>query len=371
MKLYHSFKKELKLSSKSYYFYVEIFMALILLLLVLFVLPENFKSRTEEYIHLDLPAEVAESYYREMESENEGISGETVELKLKEKTVPATYYETESEKIYFVDSEETVRELAESEGKFGAVVYLDSENQLSYRYYMQGYESDKLKNLYRIIHNDVLSVEELQTQLQSQEVRTIEEGREDLSDRDNMLPVFLTFNGSLMGLFIIASYIFLDRQEGVIQAYAVTPAPIWNYLLSKIGVIITTAFGFSFIILLPTVGLRPNYGMLIIFLICSGFFATSLGLVITSYYRDLMQSFGALYIVIMAMVIPNIAYFIPSWEPSWIKIIPTYYMLESFKEIILADGDMVYVLFTSVGFLGAGTILFAFANYRFKKTLLM
>jgi ABC-2 type transport system permease protein len=315
------------------------------LLLVLFVIPEDFSSSTEEYIYLDLPEKMAESYYNEVKDE--------------------------SENIHFVDSEEALRELAESEGKFGAVVYLDSENQLSYRYYMQGYESERLKNLYSIINNDALSVEELQAQLESQEVRTIEGAGMELSDRENMLPVFLTFNGSLMGLFMIASYIFLDRQEGIIQAYAVTPAPIWNYLLSKVGVIITTAIGFSLIILLPTVGLRPNYGMLIVFLICSGFFATSLGLLITSYYRDLMQSFGALYMVIMVMVVPNIAYFVPSWEPSWIKIIPTYYMLESFKEIVIADGNMLYVLFTSAGFLGAGVLLFAFANYRFKKTLLI
>ena len=36
-----------------------------------------------------------------------------------------------------------------------------------------------------------------------------------------------------MGFFIIAAYIFLDKKEGVIKAYAVTPSPVWKYLLSK------------------------------------------------------------------------------------------------------------------------------------------
>lgn len=368
MKLYHSFKKELVLSSKSYYFYVEIFMAFVLLMLVLFVIPENFSAKTEEYIYLDLPETVLENYSGELEKGDLDGKAESVELKLGDEIISALYYETEGEKIYFVDSDKTARDFAELKSKFAATVYLDSDGQLAYRYYMQGYESERLKNLYRIVHNDAIDVEELKTGVEAQEVRKIGE-YEQLSDRNNMLPVFLTFNGSLMGLFIIASYIFLDRQEGIIQAYAVTPAPIWNYLLSKVGVIITSAVIFSLIILLPTVGLKINYGLLLIFLICSGFFAASLGLVITSYYKDLMQSFGMLYSVIMIMILPSIAYFIPSWEPSWIKFIPTYHMLESFKELLLESGDIAYVLEASGGFLIAGLLLFVFANYRFKKTL--
>lgn len=71
----------------------------------------------------------------------------------------------------------------------------------------------------------------------------------------------------------------------------------------------------------------------------------------------------------MIMIIPNLAYFIPSWEPAWIKFLPSYPMLESFKEIIKSNGDVNYVLITSGGFFLIGLILFLYANKRYKKTL--
>jgi ABC-2 type transport system permease protein len=369
MKLWHSFIKELKLSSKSYYFYVEIFMALAILLVLLFVVPKDFSAETEEYIYLDLPEAMADAYKDSLVTEY-GFNVEEVKLESDNGNLEAELYEMDDRKLYFLDSRESAEYLAREEEKFSAVVYLNENNQLRYRYYLQGYEADRLKNLYLLLNNDSLTSEQLIEGNERVEVRAIESSREILSDRDSLLPVFLTFNGSLMGLFMIASYIFLDRQEGIVQAYAVTPSPIWNYLLSKTGVIIFTSIIFSLIILLPTVKLQPNYGLLLIFLIASGFFATSLGLVITSYYRDIMQSFGALYIIILALLFPNIAYFVPSWNPFWIRYIPTFHMIESFKEILLENGDYGYVLLSSAGFLAVGLILFSFANYRFKKTLI-
>jgi hypothetical protein len=172
-----------------------------------------------------------------------------------------------------------------------------------------------------------------------------------------------------MSLFIIAAYIFLDKSEGIIKAYAVTASSVWHYLLSKIGVIIVTSIATSLIITIPIMGLQPNYFAMLLFIITSGFFAASLGLYITSFYKDIIQAFGVLYIVIVIMIMPNISYFTPSWDPDWIKIIPSYVMLQSFKEIISINGNIAYVLVASLGFAVLGLDIFILANHRFKKTL--
>ncbi len=92
-------------------------------------------------------------------------------------------------------------------------------------------------------------------------------------------------------------------------------------------------------------------------------------MLLTSYYKDIVEAFGAMYIVILLMIMPNISYFTPSWDPDWVKIIPSYVMLQSFKEIISVHGNMTYVFVASLGFLVIGLDLFILANYRFKKTL--
>lgn len=366
MKLWYSFTKELKLSSKSFYFYIEIGMAAIFLALLLLVIPDTFTSSTTEYIYMDVPKEVENYLVDQMLNDDLNNEVEKIEIKVSGEKKEFDVIETDEKKVIMLTSADEVIEVAEKERKLGAVLKWE-DNQIVYDYYLQGYESEKLQNLYKVFHNE--SIEAMETSINSKRVVKLSEGYEGLSDRENILPSFLTFNGALMGIFIIASYIFLDKKEGVITAYAVTASPVRYYLLSKIGVVMVTSVITSLIMVIPIMGLQPNYLMLILFLLCSGFFASVIGLLITSFYNNIMQAFGVLYMFMMLLLLPNIAYFIPSWDPMWLKFIPSHFFLQSFKETLLPDGDMMFVLMTSGAFLACGLLLFAYSNHRFKKTL--
>lgn len=369
MKLWHSFAKELILSSKSYYFYIELGMAIVLLAILLFVVPENFDTKGKEYIYLDLPEVVRERYKENLLEEDIDGKAEFVEVKAAGRIFTAELYETEESKIYMLGGLDALNAFSSSERVPAVHVHVDEKDQIIHTYYLQGYETQKLKNLLMVRHNRLAGHDVVQDHMDNIVVKTMYQDIEPLSDRDNLIPVFLTFNGSLMSLFIIAAYIFLDKNEGIIRAYAVTASSVWHYLLSKIGVIILTSLITSLIITVPILRLQPNYLLMALFIGTSGFFAASLGLYITSYYNDIIEAFGVLYIVIVIMIMPNISYFTPSWDPAWIRIIPSYVMLQSFKEIISVDGNMAYVLLASLGFAVIGLDIFILAHYRFKKTL--
>ena len=51
------------------------------------------------------------------------------------------------------------------------------------------------------------------------------------------------------------------------------------------------------------------------------------------------------------------------------KFIPSYAILEGFKEAILPNGDTNFIMLSSLAFFVGGLVLFLFANLRFKKTL--
>lgn len=367
MKLWHSFVKELILSSRSFYFYIEILMAGILLFLLLFVIPETFNTKTDEYIYLDVPEarlEGADEEYLSLDSD--GVA-EIVEYELDGETIVATLYENETARRYIIDDEESMVALADRERDFGATIRMNEEGEVSFTYYMQGYETESLRNIYLVYHNG--DYDTLKETIDAQDVRVLEDNHTVLSDKENVIPSLLVFNGSLMGLFMIASYVFLDKKEGVIKAYAVTASAVWQYLLSKAGVVAVTSTVASLVIVIPVMGLQANYPLMILFLLASGFFASALGLVLSSFYDNITQAFGVLYMLIIVMMLPNIAYFIPSWDPIWMRYIPTYPMLQSFKEVLLENSDVSYVLMTSLGFAVIGAVLFLFANIRFKQTL--
>lgn len=369
MKLWYSFAKELSLSSKSWYFYIEVGMSVVLLLILLFVVPEDFDTKGKEYFYLDLPDVVTERYKDGLEDDDLDELAEEVVLTSDSSSYDVILYETEESKIYLLDSLDALISFSDSERVPVVHVRVNEDNQVIHTYYLQGYETQKLQNLLLVYHNRLAGHDVIEAFSDDIEVRRLYQNIEPLSDRESMIPVFLTFNGSLMSLFIVAAYIFLDKSEGIIKAYAITASSVWHYLLSKIGVIIVTSMVTTLIITVPVMGLQPNYLAMMIFLVSSGFFAASIGLVLTSFYTDIVEAFGAMYIVIVIMIMPNISYFTPSWDPNWVKVIPSYVMLQSFKEIISVGGNMTYVMVSSLGFLMLGLAIFIIANYRFRKTL--
>ena len=69
MKFFSSFVKELKIASRGFYFYIEIFMAVLILAIFIFAVPENFNTKSAEYLYLDMPEEVRISYLEAINDE--------------------------------------------------------------------------------------------------------------------------------------------------------------------------------------------------------------------------------------------------------------------------------------------------------------
>ena len=367
MKLWSSFVKELTIASRGFYFYVEIAMAVILLFVLLFVIPENFENRQTEYLYLEFSDDQYREKFLESIEDSDGKAQVPDEpFKIGNEEIDSTLYITAEKKIYIFNSEEDLAKVAEKKNSLGASIKMNDKNEVTYTYYTQGNETAKYINLLKIVHgpDDALLYE----QVESQQVRTISEDYTVLSDRENVLPVFLTFNGSLMGLFIMAAYVFLDKKEGVIKAYAVTPSPVWKYLLSKVLVLTVTSLVTSLILIFPVMGTKVNYLMLVLFLIPTGFFASALGLLIASYFDDMVKSFGVMYLLMISMMLPVLSYYIPGWDPIWLKFIPSYYIVYGFKEIFI-KGDTIFVLVIALSYLAVSSVLFGWADMRYKKTL--
>ncbi len=365
MKLWNSFTKELLVSSKSFYFWIELIMAFIIVFILMFVVPENFNSRVEEYLYID---PVVEEMFVDviMEDDEDGIIEDTT-VKSGGEEYNVRLIVTEDKEIYLTKDLQDLITLADEKRPMGAAHIYWADMELKYDYYIQGYESERLQGLYKILHAETSTV--IEGALEEIEVRTLGTEAEPLTDRESMVPPLIVMNGALLGMFIIASYIFLDRQEGIIKAYAVTAAKPRYYLLSKVFVLMLVSTVSTLMIAIPVLGMLPVYWAILLLLVTSAFFASAIGLIISTYYDSMTQAFGMIYVLMIVMILPSIAYFIPSWEPVWVRFMPTYALIHGFKESIIPNGDMNYVLIASAGYLVVGTILFAFAEYRFKRNL--
>ncbi|WDV47420.1 ABC transporter permease [Clostridiaceae bacterium M8S5] len=368
MKFLSSFIKEIVLASRSFYFYIEIGMAIVLLLIMLFVVPDSFDNRSTEYIYYDLPKELVDTIKSDMLKQDLDHKSEEINMDIEDREVSVSYYKTDNKKYYIVNTnKQDLIDIAKDKKKLGIVMKLNEKKEMIYDYFLQGYETDRLKNIYKLVHAKS-SVDSLEQSIKNQEVVTT--GNYDkLSDRENSLPPMLAINCGLMGIFIIAAYVFLDKKEGTIRAFAVSPCPIYQYLLSKTGIITITGIVSSLIILIPLMGSTPNYLMLIVLLVATGFFSSSIGLLIASFFKDVIESMGTIVVVLITFVLPVIGYYIPSWNPQWLSYIPSYQIIQSIKEIILQNGDMSYVALSSLRVVAIGIVVFIIANLRYKKIL--
>ncbi|MFC1972461.1 ABC transporter permease [Chloroflexota bacterium] len=393
MKLLSSYLKEMKIAARGSYFYIEIGMAVILVGILLFLISETSTSDRKQFVYNDMPQKIVE--YQQDKSIKDGDARlvSPTEFKLKpakftvtnQETGETTAYDFEDEEIieletmemldsstgeleetvYYVETEEDMLRLAYGESEIGVTVDMNPRGKVSYQYYLQGYETERLESLLYISHSKSPSV--INAKKDRQVVRMLGV-MQTLNNRENWVPVFVVFLGSLMGYFLVISYIFYDKAEGVIRAFAVTPSAMWKYLISKIFVILTAVILSSSIITIPVMGGQPNYLLFYVFLIITTFAMSSVGLLIASFFDTIAKAFGVMYAFMIVLMLPAFSYYIPSFDPVWLRFFPTYPMLQGFKEI-LVNGDAVYVLIYSLVFLAGGLALFALADIRFKKTL--
>ncbi|MCK4543683.1 MAG: ABC transporter permease [Spirochaetales bacterium] len=342
MKLLYSFLKDMKLASKSFYFYMELGIALIFVVVLLFIVPENPDPKMDVYAYIDL-----QGPYKTMTEE--ALSRENTDL------------------IMLNSREEVKAELKGNRGSVGLVI-TQADDRIVYEYILQGYEGEKFRNILKT-STEAGFVSEAANYRSVTNVITLEEDTEKLSLRLNILPVFLAYNAAFMGLFIIAAYIFLDKEEGTIKAFAVTPARVWHYLLGKVGVILVSGLMSGLVATIFLAGLKANYLHLILLLIATNAFGSTVGLFIASFFNTMVKAMGWLYVIIIILSFSAVSYYLPAFSPLIIRILPSYPMLFAFRETLYDVGNTGYIYTNVLGFSAASVILFLLANYRFKKTL--
>lgn len=342
MKVIYSFIKDLKVSFKTFYVYIEIVMALIFVAVLLFVVPENFSSNSKLYIHVSQDLRNSTMYKELLETADENI-------------------------VNLENSNDIKSKMEEDRNSVGVEIQME-DNKLSYNITLQGYENGKFRNL---IEKAIIAdfAKELPGFENTTNLITLDNASERLSDRLNILPVYLLLNSSFVGLFIVATYIFMDKEEGTIRAIAVTPSKMWEYLLSKMGVMMLTGLLTALLTAISIAGLKPNYVHLIMLLISTNAFGTALGLFISSFYDDIIKAMGSIFVTIIAFGFATVSYYVPGFSPLLIKILPSYPMLFAFREVFLESPNLSYVYLNVVGFGILAVLIFIWANHRFKKTL--
>jgi len=338
------FVQDVKLSLQGLYFYMEIIIAVVFVAVMLLLVPENFSRTETRYILLQIQEPARAALLSELA--------------------------TGGAEIHVVESR-TDLERAMSANRLSSGLMVTSDGpRLVFEVVLQGHESEATRALLQAgIEGAMLAAtpgftdRTVTTTLVPNAVR--------LTDRDSIIPVYLTMNIALMGLFVIAAYIFVDKEEGVIRALAVSPLAISQYLASKILLMLLMGLVNSVMVVAILQGTAANYPWLVALVVVSNMFGSALGLLIASYFNSMVQAMEVLYTAMIVLMLAAYSYLMPAFSPWWVRVLPTYSMLFAFREVLLPGGDMHIVLVTigQLALLGAAVFLLAHARYRRSITV--
>ena len=395
MKLWNNYLKELKIASRGFYFYLEILTAVMLLTAILLFVPVSSTTVSQEVVYTDAPRDVLD----QMLANNFGEPGQYVRAEdtmVRLSPADIVYYDeqtgekfetsyTDKKKLaletweYFgasgehektmviAQSMDDLLRVAKAEKWYSTVIHLQEDGTAQYKLLLFGSESQRYQNLISAVMG-AGDAPALLLAMERQQVETL--GAQNvLNNRESFMPMAVVLMNGLMGMLVVIAYLIIDKSSGLIRAMSVTPMHTRSYLLSKVMVVLTTALLSSIVVTVPIMGAQPNYLLFIPTAALVSILSCMIGLWLASFFRDIKSAFGLIFLALLLLILPAMSYIIPSFAPLWIKMMPTYPMLQAVKETLLPSPDVAYVLWVCGGMIAVSGLFLWWSELRYRKIL--
>ncbi len=186
---------------------------------------------------------------------------------------------------------------------------------------------------------------------------------QQVAPRQRMLPMLTVFV-LMVECVGLASLIATEVETGTIQALLVTPLTMVGLFAGK-GVF-GTLFAFAQVVLLIgiTGGLVHQPLLILTALLFGAALVTGVAFLVASTGRDLMSVMGWGILGILLLVLPTFTVIVPGSASRWIKLIPSYYLVDTIYRTIgfgaswgdVAHNLVILLLYAAV-FMALGVVV--------------
>lgn len=224
---------------------------------------------------------------------------------------------------------------------------------------------EEFKELYRVFFEEIgftLSGRALNLNAHEEILGTDRSG-EQIPYRDRMLPLFAIFV-LMMEMMGLASLIASEVTSGTITALLITPLRVEGLFLAKGIFGVGLAFTQAAVLMAVTGGLQQEALLILTILLLGSLLVTGIGFLIASVTKDMMSVMGWGILTIMAMSLPAFTVLIPGLTTDWVKIIPSYYLINVVTQVVNygwgwaeAGGDMLILLALALLFFALGVVV--------------
>lgn len=338
-------RKDILSAWRNYFFLVVAVLALIFAGLIRFLVPEEITIKPEVY------------YFNEYPEEREGTLRNIV-----------TDEEYQSEKFHKVNSREAVISGMRANLNSIGIVIKVGQTQPVIELIFHGFENQSVRNLLKISIQDNLN--RLRGDNIDFETIILKENLniQTIAANKSIVPIFLMSEAALVGFILIAAFIFMEKDEGTLQAYQVSPGRTLEYLGAKISLMIILGWVHTVIFVPLTIGVHVNWLSLFMIVTLGSIMSSSLGLIVASFFQNLSQAIVWIIGVNMLLGLPMVSYFVPSFTPAYIQMLPTYPILFGIREALFTTNKagMIRATYMILAAQAILTFLLAVVIYKWQ-----
>jgi ABC-2 type transport system permease protein len=159
---------------------------------------------------------------------------------------------------------------------------------------------------------------------------------QQIPPRQRMLPILVVMI-LMMETMGLASLISAEIETGTMRALLVTRLNVGGMFFSKGVTGIVMAFSQVLLLLIITNGLQREPVLILVSMLVGALLVTGLSFLIAAASRDLMSVMGWGMLAIIVLAIPSFNILLPGLASNWIKIIPSYYLVDIVHRVINFD----------------------------------
>jgi ABC-2 type transport system permease protein len=181
--------------------------------------------------------------------------------------------------------------------------------------------------------------------------------------RDRILPMLAVFILT-MEIWGLANLISTELETGTLRAILVTHLKLEGLFTSKGITGMSLAFTQVLILLAITGGLRTEPLLVIAILLLGSLLITGISFLIASVSRDFMTVMGWGMLALILLAIPSFNLMLPGLTTNWIRILPSYYFVDSLAQVMSfgagwsqVSGSLLILLAWGAGFFGFGVFV--------------
>jgi ABC-2 type transport system permease protein len=246
----------------------------------------------------------------------------------------------------------------------GLMASIASGSQPQVNLYFSADLPEEFRDLYPILIEEWVSLmagQSLTIEAQ-EEVLGVDRAGQQVAPRNRMLPLLAVFILMIETLGL-ASLISTEIAAGTIKALLITPLRVEALFLGKTVTGTALAFGQSGILVAVTGGLSREPLIVLTALLLGSVMVTGIAFVIASVSRDLMSVMSRGIVVVILLAIPGMNVLLPGLSTDWIKILPSFYLVDSIHQVINYDagwsavgGEILALLGFTAAFIGLGIL---------------